>query len=223
MSGADFPSAFRPEWAADLIGPAGQAARALLAKARKMRAQGSAPPLKVLFYGPPGVGKTTVAELVARELSAGEACAIEDFHGREVTLDVVRRWMESLAYRPMFGRGWSVRIVNELDRCSREAQDLLLTYLDRLGSGRAFLATSNLQLDLLTERLQTRFQVWHLAAPTPDEIALWLATRWKVSESLAGRIAEGCGGCVRAALCDLESARDMELPQEGQRKKRKNQ
>ena len=47
--------------------------------------------------------------------------------------------------------------MNELDRCTREAQDLLLTYLDRLPPGRALLGTSNLHLDPLTERFQTRF------------------------------------------------------------------
>ena len=32
---------------------------------------------------------------------------------------------------------------------------------------------------------------------------------WKAPESLAHEIALGCGGCVRAALADLESAYDM--------------
>jgi hypothetical protein len=45
---------------------------------------------------------------------------------------------------------------NEVDRCSRDAQDLLLTYLDRMGPGLAFLGTTNLDLDRLTERFQKR-------------------------------------------------------------------
>lgn len=204
----DFPAAFRPQSEVDLIGPAGRAAKALLAKARRIRKHGG-PPIKLLFYGPPGVGKTTVAELVAHELTGGEPCAIEDAHGREVSLETVRRWMDGLAYAPMFGSGWHVRIVNEFDRCSREAQDLLLTYLDRLGPGRAFLATSNLQLELLTDRIQTRFQVWHLPGPQEEEIEAWLVKRWRAPRSLAREIAFGCGGCVRAALSDLESAFDM--------------
>jgi replication-associated recombination protein RarA len=203
-----FPTAFRPEAEADLIGPAARAGKALLSKARRLRS-GGGPPMKLLFYGPPGVGKTTLAELVARELTGGEPCAIEDFHGREVTVDVVKRWMEGLAYVPMFGGGWHVRIVNEFDRCSREAQDLLLTYLDRLGPGRAFLATSNLQLELLTDRVQTRCQVWHLPGPQEEEIEQWLIKRWRAPRALAREIAFGCGGCVRAALSDLESFFDM--------------
>ncbi|MCB1088270.1 MAG: hypothetical protein KDM63_14570, partial [Verrucomicrobiae bacterium] len=91
--------------------------------------------------------------MLARELT-GSPLAIEDFNGREVTVEVVREWMRGLAYGSLFSR-WCVRIVNVLDRCTKEAQDLLLTYLDRLPPGRALLGTSNLQLDLLTERLQT--------------------------------------------------------------------
>jgi hypothetical protein len=103
-----------------------------------------------------------------------------------------------------------VKVVNELDRCSREAQDLLLTYLDRLPPGRAFLGTSNLQLDLLTERFQTRFQAIKLLPPTTEELATFLAARWPVPVSTATQIAVGSGGCVRAALADLESWLDQQ-------------
>jgi len=97
-------------------------------------------------------------------------------------------------------RGFLVRIVNELDRCSRDAQDLLLTYLDKLTPGRAFIGTSNLQLDLLTERFQTRFQAIRLAGPDTEEIAESLIRRWDVDKAVAFQIAVGSGGCVRAAL-----------------------
>ena len=36
--------------------------------------------------------------------------------------------------------GWSMK----LDRCSKDAQDMLLTYLDRMKPGHAFLGTTNL-------------------------------------------------------------------------------
>ncbi|MCX6876945.1 MAG: hypothetical protein NTW21_24490 [Verrucomicrobia bacterium] len=36
--------------------------------------------------------------------------------------------------------------MNELDRCSKDAQDMLLTYLDRMRPGHAFLGTTNLNL-----------------------------------------------------------------------------
>ena len=72
------------------------------------------------------------------------------------------------------------------------------------------IGTSNLQLDLLTERFQTRFQSIKLTAPSTGEIAVMLRHRWPVDEATSLRIAVGSGGCVRAALADLESWLDAE-------------
>ena len=117
--------------------------------------------------------------------------------------------MSCLSTGSLFGV-YSVKIINELDRCTRDAQDLLLSYLDRLPPGRAVIGTSNLQLDLLTERFQTRFQSIKLGAPTTEEIADLLRRHWPVDEATALRIAVGSGGCVRATLADLESWLDVE-------------
>jgi len=92
-------------------------------KARRLRDQGAGS-CKLLLYGPPGVGKTTIAELVAAELTGGIRMSVEDYNGKEVTVDAVRQWMASLAYGSLFSE-WSVKIVNELDRCTRDAQDVL--------------------------------------------------------------------------------------------------
>ena len=199
------PMNWRPRTAEDLIGQARRVALAQAGKAKRLANNPSAT-MKLLLYGPPGVGKTSVVELVALQL-AGTPLSIEDYNGREVTVDLVREWMKQLPYGSLFS-AWSVKIVNELDRCSREAQDLLLTYLDRLPPGRAFLGTSNLQLDLLTERFQTRFQAIKLLPPATEELAEFFAARWAVPQVTANQIAVGSGGCVRAALADLESYLD---------------
>ena len=203
------PMNWKPQCADDLIGQAQRVAKGQIVKAGRLSRDPRAT-MKILLYGPPGVGKTSVVELVARELT-GSALSVENYNGREVTVDVVREWMRALPYGSLFS-SWSVKIVNELDRCSREAQDLLLTYLDRLPQGRAFLATSNMQLDLLTERFQTRFQAIKLMPPSTEDLAAFLTGRWSVPKPTALQIAVGSGGCVRAALCDLESWLDQSLP-----------
>jgi hypothetical protein len=99
---------------------------------------------------------------------------------------------------------WSIKVVNELDRCSKDAQDLLLTYLDRMRPGHAFLGTTNLDLGSLTERFQTRFQSVRLQAPENEVLAAFLANRWSAPIIITRQIAEGSQGNVRAALADLE-------------------
>lgn len=101
--------------------------------------------------------------------------------------------------------GYETRFWSVMDRCTREAQDLLLSYLDRLPPKRSVIGTSNLQLDLLTERFQTRFQSIKLMSPSTDDIAALLRRHWPVDRATAARIAVGSGGCVRAALADLET------------------
>jgi hypothetical protein len=68
-----------------------------------------------------------MVNVVARTLAAHPA-AIRVCNGREVGLALVRDWLRSIGQSSIFGR-WQVKVVNELDRCSRDTQDLLLTYL----------------------------------------------------------------------------------------------
>ena len=199
------PMAWRPTGPGDLCGPAARVARSLVAKAQALHARPSVP-VKLLLIGPPGVGKTSIADMVAGTL-AGTRLAVEEHHGKLVTIETVRGWMAGLGTGSLFGV-YTVKVINEMDRCSRDAQDLLLGYLDRLPPWRAVIGTSNLQLELLTERFQTRFQSVRIAAPSTEETAAFLGSHWDVDEATALRIAVGSGGCIRAALADLETWMD---------------
>ena len=195
------PTCFVPSCPADFVGQAGKVAEVLLRKAERLRTNPDQP-LKLLISGAPGIGKTSLVNLIARTLARHPA-AIEDVNGREVGLDLARDWTRHLGYGSIFG-SWSIKVVNELDRCSKDAQDLLLTYLDRMKPGQAFLGTTNLDLGSLTERFQTRFQSVRLQAPENEVLAAFLARRWAAPITITRQIAEGSQGNVRAALADLE-------------------
>ncbi len=195
------PTCFVPSCPADFVGQACKVAELLLRKAERLRATPDQP-LKLLISGAPGIGKTSLVNLIARTLARHPA-AIEDVNGREVGLDLARDWTRHLSYGSIFG-SWSIKVVNELDRCSKDAQDLLLTYLDRMRPGHAFLGTTNLDIGSLTERFQTRFQSVRLQAPENEVLAAFLARRWAVPITTTRMIAEGAQGNVRAAMGDLE-------------------
>jgi hypothetical protein len=81
---------------------------------------------------------------------------------------------------------------------------MLLTYLDRMKPGHAFLGTTNLDVASLTERFQTRFQPVRLQPPENEALAAFLARRWAAPIAITRQIAEGAKGNVRAAMADLE-------------------
>ena len=195
------PTCFIPTCPADFVGQAGRVAEVMLRKAAALRAHPDRS-FKLLVSGAPGIGKTSLVNLIARALASHPA-SIEDVNGREVGLDTAREWIRSLAFGSLFGP-WTVKVVNELDRCTRDAQDLLLTYLDRLPAGHAFLGTTNLDPGCLTERFQTRFQSIRLQPPANEALAAFLARRWGAPIRITRKIAEGARGNVRAAMGDLE-------------------
>ncbi len=179
-----------------LIGPAGRIAARILPSLQTQKK------VKLLFCGPPGVGKSMLAETLAFAL-CGNKFGLESENGRNVTIHVVRDWMADIGSSSLFGTGWKVKIVNEVDVMPRDAQDALLSFLDELPDHRAFIATSNLELEALTERFRTRLQRIEVGAPTPAEIAELLLAR-RLPLEVAQHLACLCGGNVRAACLDAD-------------------
>lgn len=219
------PSRYSPKAFAELIGPAAGIGRVMQGKIARIKADPDAV-FKGMYYGCPGVGKTELARLIA--LALGElkpptpkelamstkdrikcSYSIEEVSGVQVNVEMVKGWMNSAGVGGLFG-DWQVKLIHEMDRIPTTAQDLLLQYLDIIPGKRAFVGTSNLQLDLLQERFQTRMQTWKVEAPSTEEITEFIM-RWEIPRQIAAMIAVGCGGNVRAALLDTESHLDVQL------------
>ena len=202
------PTEFKPRTFADLIGPAHKVGVILDAKIRRIKA---AKPTasKLLFYGEPGTGKSSLARL-ATEALAGHDYSIERVSGVKTNVELVNGWLRTLGTASLFG-DWQIKLIEEMDRVTPAAQDLLLDYLDKLPHGCAVIGTSNSQLEGLQARFQTRFQTWQVDAPSTEEIAEFLRSKWpELSTQHASMIAVGSGGNVRAALLDAESQLDVQ-------------
>jgi hypothetical protein len=203
------PSLFTPTDPRQMIGSGGKIGQVLLRKARAMRGSRSGP-LNVLFWGPPGVGKTTIAKLITDPLITHE-CYREIIAGGDVTAEVVRRWSEQLHYAPP-ADGFQVKLIDEVDKCSPAAQGLLLGFFDALnhgrGGGRACVATTNVEPG--ESPFWTRWQKMQVLPPTEAELAQFVQEIAPATDlAAAGRIAAGAKGNVRQALLDTESWLDL--------------
>jgi DNA polymerase III delta prime subunit len=186
-----------------LIGPAGKLAD-LFARTLEDAAR-----VKLLLTGTPGVGKTALVDSIACTLCGGKF-AVESVNGRKCSIHVVAEWQRLCATSCMFGTGWRAFVINEVDTCPADAQDLLLTFLDEMPANCAFLATSNLELDKLTPRFISRLERHEVGAPEPEEIAAFLNKSEGVPALVAQQIAFLCGGNMRAALIDAGAWRNQQ-------------
>lgn len=212
------PASFRPSKFSDLIGSAAQVGGILQKKIARLNP--ATDTLKAMFYGPPGVAKSTLVRLIGEallgfpreirgRLNSEWLCSVEETSGANVNADLVRAWQSSLGMGSMFAP-WRIRIIEEMDAVPGVAQTCLLDFLDKMPPGNVLLGTSNLQLDLLQERFQTRMQAWKITTPDTATITDFLTQRWpKIPTDIAARIAVGSGGNVRAACLDAESHLDL--------------
>jgi DNA polymerase III delta prime subunit len=181
-----------------LIGPAGRLADLF---ARTIEDAAS---VKVLLSGAAGIGKTALGLQVARNLCGGE-WGVTNLIGRKVTIHVVNQWEEELASSSLYGTGWKVIVIEEIDTCQRDAMDALLFVLDTLPPNRGIIGTTNLPFEELPERFRTRFERHEVTAPEPEEIARLLHAERGIPPMVAQQIAFLCGGNVRAALLDAQT------------------
>lgn len=187
-----------------LIGPAAlvlSAARAVIARRDRVA---------LLFDGDPGIGKTTLANLLARELTAGADAAIELVNGQSLNIELVRAWRASSCYGNLFAT-WTVKRIDEIDLASPAAVAELLTLLDTLPAHHAIVATTNDYARLRANskgRLESRFIRFRVDAPSVDDTAAHLVKRYRIPKADARTIALGSipEGCLVTAGCNVRTA-----------------
>ncbi len=119
----------------------------------------------LLFYGPPGVGKTTLAHIISLETK----CHFINLSGVESNVADIRNAAEAAAgYLRLDGRA-TILFVDEIHRFNKAQQDVLLPHIER-GTLRFIGATTHNPFFYVNSPLVSRSQIFALEPLTQDDL-----------------------------------------------------
>lgn len=185
-----------PQSMDDLIGKARVVARIFYEKAKS----GDDCPLRLLFHGMPGIGKSAVCKIIANSLS-GNPSMVRHISAAQLTAEMVREWMNDFCY---VRDDWSVYWIEEVDGVNEAVETLLLQFMDKMPKKSAILMTSNEKMTGLETRFTSRTKVIKFESPKTEEVENFLIGRWPELGEVAKEIAVNNNGDVRASINDAQ-------------------
>ena len=165
----------------------------------------------MIFWGPPGVGKTTLARIIARRTKAN----FIDFSAVTSGIKEIKQVMEQAEKNRRFGEN-TILFVDEIHRFNKAQQDAFLPFVEK-GSIILIGATTENPSFEVNGALLSRCKVFVLQALKTEELTELLRRavtdergfgreRVEISDELLEAIANFANGDARSALSTLEMA-----------------
>ncbi|NMC33027.1 MAG: replication-associated recombination protein A [Veillonellaceae bacterium] len=165
----------------------------------------------LLFFGPPGTGKTTLANVVAHSTGAH----FEEMNAVSAGVADIRKVVEKARERLMTANRGTILFIDEIHRFNKAQQDALLPYVEN-GTIVLIGATTENPYFEVNSPLLSRLRVLRLERLTRDEIILILRRaltdegrglgrfRAEAADEVLGILSDRAGGDARVALNLLE-------------------
>jgi replication factor C small subunit len=125
----------------------------------------------LIFYGPPGSGKTTLAKLIVNNLECDYLYInASDERGIETIRDKVSGFASSASFKPL-----KIIILDEADFLTIQAQASLRNVIETFSRSTRFILTCN-YVERIIDPLQSRCQVLKIVPPSMKDVARHVAS-----------------------------------------------
>lgn len=177
-----------------------------------------------IVAGPSGVGKTTLARIIANVVAGGNATAVnlDEVPAADHTgVDDMRQVVTRSLYRAVGASPVKTIVIDESHRLSAQAWDALLKPIEEPPK-HVFWVFCTTNPSKIPKTIQTRCVKFELQPV--DEVSIYelllkvsKAEGFAISEEVLEVIAEGSGGSLRQSLVYLEACRFSENPNDARR------
>jgi DNA polymerase III delta prime subunit len=136
----------------------------IIEKVKIFIANGDVPHL--LFYGPAGTGKTTLAKIIANSVDADVMYInASDENSVDVVRDKIKRYASTVGFKR-----WKIVILDEFDFMTPNGQAALRNLMETYSKTTRFILTCN-YVEKIIDPIQSRCQVFSITPPNKTEVA----------------------------------------------------
>lgn len=156
----------------------------------------------MIFYGPPGVGKTTVANIIAKNTEM----LLCKLNGTTASLDDIKKVIEDS--KSVFASKGVLLYLDEIQYFNKKQQQSLLDYVEK-GLITLIASTTENPYFYIYPALLSRCSVFEFKQITPEEIKKGLERvinlrKIKIDEEALNLLSISCNGDMRKAINNLE-------------------